>query len=68
MRFLFACLFAVSAVTVAHAEALMPMKERVKWEMWNDGVQELSKRPSKPAPPAERLPEEITRILNKFQL
>jgi hypothetical protein len=67
MRLLLACLIVLSAVSVARAESPIPMKERLKWEMWHEGVQELAKRP-KPTPPAERLPEEITRILNKFQL
>ncbi len=67
MRFLFAALIALTSVTIAHAETGIPTKERVKWELWVEGLP-VQVSVSESAPVKKELPEEITRILLKYQL
>lgn len=66
MRFLFAAFIALTSVTIAHAEAMIPTKDRVKLELWVEGVETQVQIVE--AAPAKELPEEITRILTKYKL
>jgi hypothetical protein len=68
-------LFALIALTLtlsvaAFAEAPVSLKERVKWDLWVEGVSEFqaSSAEAVHAQPVKALPEEITRVLNKLQL
>lgn len=66
MRILFAAIIALTSVTIAHAESFIPTKDRVKLELWIEGVET---RPAvSEAAPTKELPEEITRILLKYKL
>ncbi len=71
MRFVLAVIIALTSVTMARAESVIPTKERVKWELWVEGVGSLqAQNTAVEAAPAKKneLPEEITRILLKYQL
>ena len=52
----------------ALADVLMPVKEQVKLELWHEGVSLNEKTTPASAPQGQALPEEISRVLNKFQL
>lgn len=54
--------------THALADVLMPVREQVKLELWHEGVSLNEKTTPTSAPQGQALPEEISRILNKFQL
>jgi len=56
--------------TAAFAEAPVSLKERVKWDLWVEGVTEFQASSAEvvQAQPVRPLPEEITRVLNKLQL
>ncbi len=70
MRTILAVLIALSSVTIAHADSVIPTKERVKWELWVEGVGSLQAQSTavEVAPAKKELPEEITRILHKYKL
>lgn len=68
-------LFALIALTLtlsatAFAEAPVSLKERVKWDLWVEGVSEFQASSSEAveAQSQKPLPEEITRVLNRLQL
>lgn len=67
MRIVLAMIVALTSVTLARAESVIPTKERVKWELWVEGVQAPASAPEVTATKKE-LPEEISRILLKYQL
>lgn len=65
-------LFAVvlSFTFQALAVEQVSLKDRVKWSMWIEGVEEFQ-APTTQAQAAEKpveLPEEVTRVLLKYQL
>lgn len=54
----------------ALASDQVSLKERVKWSMWIEGVEEFQ-APTTQASATEKtveLPEEVTRVLQKYQL
>ncbi len=70
MRVVLAVIIALTSVTIARAETVIPTIERVKWELWVEGVESLQARNTvlEAAPVKKELPEEISRILLKYQL
>jgi hypothetical protein len=68
MRILFAAIIALTSVTIAHAESFIPTKDRVKLELWIEGVESQPQVVAESAAPKKELPEEITRILLKYKL
>jgi len=70
MRIVLAVIIALTSVTIARAETVIPTKERVKWELWVEGVDSLQAQntAADAAPAKKELPEEITRILLKYKL
>jgi hypothetical protein len=67
MRLFLAIILVLTSVTIARAETVIPTKERVKWELWVDGLEMPASRPQV-APVKRELPEEISRVLLKYQL
>lgn len=54
----------------ALAQDQVALKDRVKWSMWIEGVEEFQ-APAAPEAPSKKtveLPEEVSRILTKYQL
>ncbi len=59
--------FILLSLSSAQATSVFSVKEQVKHELWEEGLQPRLELPkSKSA--AAALPEEIERVLNKFQL
>lgn len=70
MRLMTFILLALTLSSAALAEAPVSLKERVKWDLWVEGIEEFQASSSEvsKAQIQKPLPEEITRVLNKLQL
>lgn len=71
MRLFAAAIIALVATTIAHA-AESPIRERVKWALWMEGVSEFQSKEVRQEPRkvarGRPLPEEIAVALDKFGL
>ncbi|MFP5489902.1 MAG: hypothetical protein ACLGG0_00270 [Bacteriovoracia bacterium] len=70
MRLFAFILLALTLSSAALAEAPVSLKERVKWDLWVEGVEEFqaSSGEVSKAQGQKPLPEEISRVLTKLQL
>lgn len=70
MRLFAFILLTLSLSSAALAEAPVSLKERVKWDLWVEGVEEFQASSGEvgQAQTQKPLPEEVTRVLNKLQL